>query len=400
MLFPIIDDPLFTDRDEEVNLLKTLVLSAFELEKNADAKERVLHLIGSPGVGKTTLLQKYNYYLRYEMQNVCPILVSFKDYENLSVDEFRKKTLVSFNVQITSHLGIHLLDENDITENTVKHNVEMLQKDKAVVVLIDEINVLRDELVHTLEDYVLALWLYLPRLIIVLAGRNLVTGWKDFNLRPYKGNNVVELLSFDRDNTKKQIEKLNPHAVHLAPVIYEITLGLPGNNKKILDNAIGNPLQIVENDAVRVCNQELYDAVDVVGRNLSDKKNLATELLPALEALCVLQDFDKEYEMPVLLAAHKTLEGIWNVKRCATLLSILTSIQIGPGKLIDWDKNKNAFAIVEQNRRSLEQELKIRDKKMWEVLHDTAMKMYSKWAIEYNSDIFAKKTAYHKSMLE
>jgi hypothetical protein len=279
----------------------------------------------------------------------------------------------------------------------LKRELVILQRRKTVVFLMDEVNILSSEQIEALEDYFLFPFINLPNTVLILTGRHAISGWKDFSLRPTANTNVIELFGFDFYDTQKQIEMLNPHANNLAPKVFEISGGSPGNNKTILNQAGGNPLQINELDALRACNQELYDAIKVVDHGLH--QDIAVELLPALEALCVLQDFYKEYEMPMMLAAHTGLHGVWDVRRSATLLSILSGIQVGPGRLVDWDKGKSAYAIEEQIRLNLEQELKIRDKDLWKTLHCTAMKMYSTWAKDYDSDIFGAKSEHHRTQL-
>jgi hypothetical protein len=392
----------FIDREEDLEFLKDLVFAVVKPGANVYANTRVVHLIGLSDIGKTRLLQRYEYCLRNELPSSCPVFVSFEEFANLQVDIFKERILVSFDLQVANYLGIHPMDENGLRAEDVLHNIESLQRDKAVVFLIDEVNTLmRDgDLVKALEEF-LESCLYLPKTIFILAGRSLVTGWRNFDLRPTEDINIRELGPFNYENTELQVINEKPAAKPLVKKIFDISGGSPGNNKSILDQISDDSPQIDELDAIRACNREFYVAVGEVSNGLPE--DLVVELLPALEALCVLQDFDKQYEVPVLFAAHNDLNGEWDVKRSAALFSVLANIQIGPGKLIDWDSGKSAYAIEEQTRANLERELELRDKDLWKMLHCAAMNMYARWAKdfeEYDSEVFRIKAEYHRTRLE
>jgi hypothetical protein len=264
--------------------------------------------------------------------------------------------------------------------------------------MLDEVDMLTLEQVEALEDYFLARCLNLPNTMVILSGRHVVGRWKTFALRPVQEVNVLELPGFDLENTQKQIEAINPRAISLAPTIYGISGGSPGNTREILNHIADDPPRIMETDALHACNRELYDALALVSQGLPEKN--ARELLPALQALCVLQEFDREYEMPVILAAHNGLDGDWDVVRSAALLDNLSKIQVGPGELVYWDKVRNAYVMEEQVRFNLEQLLKLENVELWKTLHRTAMKMYAQWVNEYPEMVIAEEHSnYHKSIL-
>jgi hypothetical protein len=385
----------FVDRESELEILLQKVSFSANPKRS---EERVLHLIGKSDIGKSFLLCKYHDHL-VSIGDVESFFISFEPFFGLPRDQFVARILDLLYNRIVGVAPVNNIRNNvKHLADDLKRELDILQRRKPVVFLMDEVNILSSDQIEDLEDYFLSHCISLPNTVLILTGRHSASGWKDFPLRPTHNKNVIELLRFDLDYTQEQIEILNPNALDLAPKIFEISGGSPGNNKKILDQARGNPLQINDLSALRACNQELYDEVAVVGQTLPQE--IATELLPALEALCVLQDFDKEYEMPVLLAAHPDLNGIWDVKRSASLFNILSGIQVGRGRLVDWDKGKGAYAIEEQIRLNLEKELMIRDKDLWKTLHCTAMKMYAQWVNDYpDTDIFAGKSEDHKTQL-
>lgn len=382
------------DREWEMTRLNQLVSFSVNQEIKLTGSQRIIHIIGKSEVGKTFLL--CNYDKDISLRNIRSAYLSFEKFSNQSGDEFFKNVLnslaTSLGFQTDNFLG---KEKNEISFFFI-HELEIMQRNNIVVFLMDEVSMLLDDQVYSLEDYLLTPALNLPNIIMILAGRHLVTGWKNFDLRADEAN-VVELSNFDFEYSQKQIQSINSHANTLVTEIHEISGGSPGNNRKIVEQ-LGDQPHFNGVDAIRVCNQEFYEALASVSEGQPD--SVAIELLFSLEALCVLQDFDKEYEMPLMLAAHPTLYGDWTVQRCSSLLNILSEVQVGPGKLVAWSKEKNALAIEEQTRFNLEKELNIRDMDLWKNLHCTAMKMYAGWAVQYGADsIFADKAEYHKVQL-
>ncbi len=401
-MIPFFDPELFVDREEEISRLLQLVSFSVEEELKPPDYQRVMHLVGKSGVGKSSLLNKFGYELS-QRETVFHLYITFEIYRGFSQDKFALKTLQYIDEVISTELKVK--PQLEETSNIVGYSewifrgIEQIERKKIFVLILDEVNMLSDDQITLLEDYLLSRVLLLPNAVVVLAGRYLTLGWKDFALRPYRGgvSNVIDLSGFDYENTRKQIQAINPYINALVAEIHEISGGSPGNNRKIVDQ-LGDSPQLNKLQAIHTCNQEFYKALASISAVLQE--TIASEMLPALEALCVLQDFDKENEMPVMLSAHSALNGVWTVQRSSELLYTLSKIQIGPGKLIDWDKEKSALAIEEQTRFNLEKELKIRSIDLWKTLHCVAMKMYSGWANEYGMDsIFADKAEYHKTQL-
>lgn len=395
----------FVDRKEELSQLikKISYLSDKNNEEMPSDYERVVHLVGKSGVGKSFLLFKYQDYI---LKNgiAHPLFLSLKPFLIPSGEEFIVRVLDFLYSNIAFVLGKQPIKKfqgsvNDLS-SALHYELDILQRKDKVVFLIDDVNILSNDQIQVLEDYFLAHSLLLPRTVLILSGRHLVTGWKDFALRPYIGGdkeNVIELSGFGFEYTQKQIQAINPNIDDLVATIHEISGGSPGNNRRIVEQ-IGDFRQFNELEAIRICNQGFYEAIAEAALGLPE--STANDLLLTLESLCVLQDFDKEYEMPVMLSTHPALNGTWTVQRCADLLNILSKVQVGPGRLVDWDMQKSALTLEEQTRFNLEKELKIRDINLWKKLHCTAMKMYSEWADQYGMDsIFADKSEYHKVQL-
>ncbi len=396
MVLPYLHE-LFVDRDDILDFLLDLI---DKINNNTvQPNKRVVHIFGHSKKGKTWLLKEFKQRVISQKNKSIPILISFEGFvfsnNNDTTDSFSRDVLT----RIANEVGFPAITEDlplQSFSQDLSRYIEKVKKEEVIVFIFDEVSLLTDDFVYMLEDHVLAPMLYLQNSMFIIAGRKKVSGFKDFNLRPDRdGDNIIELPGFLFEHTHDQIQKRNPSAVHLDEKIFEFTEGSPGKVDIILNQAVGGyPLELYELKAAQVCNGDLIETIRIVSEKLP--RALALELMPALEALCILQDFDKEYEAPVLFAAHKNLNGNWDVKRSTTLFSILTNIQIGPGKLIDWDLQRSAHVIEGQTRTNLEQELKLRDKELWETLHCAAMKMYQAWATDYASSIFEVKAEYHK----
>lgn len=393
---------VFIDREEEMARLQQLVHFSVDQEVKPLPHQRVMHIVGKSQVGKSFLLNKFGYELS-QRKTFFPLYITFVEYIGFVGDKFTLKVLQFIDeiISIASKVKPQINDSSTISaySDWVLRGIDQVEREKTFVLLLDEVSMLDYDQIQILEDYLLAPALNLPNVFVVLAGRHLITGWKDFALRPYIGyvSNVINLSGFDFEHTRKQVHAIKPHIDNLIPEIHEITGGSPGNNKKIVEQ-LGDPPRFHELNAIHACNQEFYEALTAASDGLPE--GIASELLPALEALCVLQDFDKEYEMPIILSVHPGLNGTWTVRRCVDLFKILSKVQVGPGKLVDFDTDKSALAMEEQTRFNLEKELMIRDKALWKRLHCTALKMYSNWAEQYGIDsIFAQKTEDHKRKL-
>lgn len=404
------------DRIEECKYLINL-LSDIQ-KKEFPPIRRVLHVCGKSRRGKSWLLNLYKDILTPDHHHLLPqkyldlipkenklyslpVYLALDKLINLDGASITKEVENEFSRnmlrQIAVAVGMSSLDEKWSPNIWTEHLVAKMQgmdNNTITVFLFDEVSWLPNELVSKLEDHVLAPLLYINNVVFVITGRQKITGWKEFPLRPEQGSdNVIELPSFNLETTREQIENRRPEASPLHAQVFGLSGGSPGNNDDILNVAKGLPLAIDELEAIKICNDDVWIAV----RNkFKDKEELGVH---ALEALCVLHDFDKEYEVPILFSSHPELAGDWDTRSANLLLVDLMDINIGPGRLMDWDRVKSAYAIEEQIRVNLEKELKIRGKDLWKTLHCAAMKMYSGWAKDYYSDIFAAKSDYHKTRL-
>jgi hypothetical protein len=403
---------LFVDREEEIRAILDIV-ALLLAGKVLDSQQRVIHLVGPANMGKSWLLQECNYRLDKDPK-IVSLYMNLENFAKPSkAEDFIKGVLRYVDSEASSSLKINspFIKNADGSIDTYAYAewvigiIEQVQAEKVMVLFLDEINLLSGErlnLLQSLEDYFLATILNMPNLVCVFAGRYLATGWKAFDLRPQKGTlqrgqgKIMNLPLFDLERTVQQLQKRNPNSEHLAEKILELSNGSPGNNDILLGQATGNPLEIKDDlIAIHACNQELVEMIE----NLQLPKGPAGDLWSALEALSVVQDFDRDEEMPVLLDAHRKLQGKLDRRQLDLLFDTLRDLNIGPGRLIGINLQNGTYVIDELIRTTLERELILRDKKLWQVLQCAAMKMYQRWADEYMSIIFAEKADYHRTRL-
>ena len=394
----------FVDRDDDFLKLTNLTASL----PLPTRSQRIVLLVGNSNIGKTSLLCKFFNHL-VDLGIFWPVFISLKDFKDYSGNRFAIEILSKLYHSISIAYGLpqdQTLDANTPADFNLKVVDELLSKtpgDQPVILLFDEVSMLSTAQLKLFEDYFLKTCINLPKVLVVLAGRYQVTTWKNFDLRPRQSliNNddstVRELKGFEPNNSEKQISSLEEKAIVFTSKIHSVSGGSPGYNRRIVEQLIRNNFQFDELAALQACNEELYAAVQAAGNDLPPEQ--ARELLPALEALCVLLDFDKDYEAPLLLAAHEGLQGEWTAKRSSELLQNLSRIHVGAGKLVDWN-GQDAYVVEEEARRTFEMELKLRNRALWTKLHTTAKEMYDEWVRKFPpGEVFVGKSNYHSGRL-
>jgi hypothetical protein len=256
---------------------------------------------------------------------------------------------------------------------------------KITVLLLDEINILRQKELQDIEEYLLeSLILDNERAILITAGR-VYPRFISYSLQSI--NNIFALSVFDEKTTGEQLELLRPGAASLAGKILELGDGVPINNAKLASQAIGDPPNIP-------------NELQAVQTLLADLKSEIEERFhPVIEAICILQVFYPEDAVP-LMKYHPALGEEWDEAKIKAVFPELKEIQIGPGGLIQWDKEKKSWAMDEPTRALFERELRMRAPQLWSELHYVAYKMYEGWGVDYNSQAYKDKAIYHQRCLQ
>lgn len=382
----------FINREFETNLV-TNRASELVNGKPYSPKERVFHFIGPSGIGKSSLLQKI-YSLLTEKQYVVPILVRLDTLKDAK-QEFAVELLKTVYFAFCKYADVAT---NPILKEPLTSSWEYasmitraisLRKGIITVLSLDGVNILSQKEIREIEDYLLVKFLHANDYsILVTAGRPHPAMFNDFALRPNL-HNIFPLPVFDEKKTSEQIRSLKPGSEVLANKIWKLGSGVPGNTVKLVDR--------VSDDNFNTLNEKL--AIQSLLDNIKRENHIEERYYPILEAISILQGFFPEDVIP-LFQSHPKLVSSWDEGKIKEVFLNLNKFQIGPGALIDWDRNKKYWVMDESTRNLFEKELQLREPELWKKLHCTAMSVYKKWSQAYASDMYKEKSNYHLQCLQ
>ena len=262
-------------------------------------------------------------------------------------------------------------------------------KNQIPVLLLDEINIPPLKDIREIEEQLLVKFLHdNHRAILITAGRSQPVAFNDFALRP-QSSNIFRLPVFDEEKTGKQMESVKPGSGELADKMVKLGSGVPGNTVKLMEHVSGDPPDI-PNEM-----QAVQSLLDYIKKN----NKIDGRFYPMLEALCILQGFFPEDVVP-LFQCHPQLGTGWDERKVKDIFLELKQIQVGPGGLVDWDREKKQWVMDESSRDLFEKELQMRDPNLWKKLHCTVLKMYQAWGQKYNSGLYRNKSNYHQERLQ
>lgn len=381
----------FINRNFEIDLIVKRV-SDLAKGKPFDPKERVFHFVGPSGIGKSYLLEKYCHELNNQRLKCVPMLVrldALKSGERGFTLELLSATYETFcayksikpekyNGQTTSQFARQV--QQTITNNG---------KDHVTVLLLDEINVPPQKDMLAIEEHLLANFIHDNGLaVLITAGRSQPAKFNDFALRP-SPSNTFPLSVFDEKKTSKQMESLKRGSGKLARKIVKLGSGVPGNTVKLIKHVSGNPLDIPNEGR----------AIQSLVNGIKKKNKIEKQYHPMLEAISILKGFFPEDVVP-LFQKHPQLGVGWDETKVKDVFLELSQIQVGPGGLVDWEREKKYWVMDETTRVLIEKELQVRRQELWKRLHCTAMEIYKKWGQKYKSDLYQNKSKYHKKRLQ
>jgi hypothetical protein len=265
-----------------------------------------------------------------------------------------------------------------------------LREDILLVLLLDEVDIPSQKYREEIEELLLVkLLTEYDHAILITAGRSQPSMFNDFALRP-NTSNTHHLPVFDEEKTGEQMEVLKPGSKELAGKVLKLGKGVPGNTAKLVGHIAGHPWDIPdEAQAVRA----LLD-------DIKKENKISEQYIPMLEVLSILQGFFPEDVAP-LFQRHPQLGAGWDERRVKEEFLKLKEIKIGPGGVVDWDREKKHWAMDERTRDLFERELQMRNPpELWRRLHCTAREMYRDWGRHHNSDLYRSKSNYHKQRLQ
>ena len=351
--------------------------------------ERVIHVVGPSGIGKSYLFKKC--YKTFDIDPKCvPILIQLetigvkdKEFIDTFLDAVHEKFCVYKSISVEKQSG-------KTREQFVSHLHRVINvrgKDEIIILFLDEINVPERKELQDIEEKLLVKLLHEnERFVLITAGRSSPSMLIDFALRPSPANTFL-LSAFDKKTTGEQLEKLRPGSESLAGKVLELGSGFPGNNTKLAGHIVGEPPNIL--NELQAVQSLLADVTE----------EIEGPLRPILETICVLQAFIPEDVAP-LIKSHPALGEQWTEARIKEVFPELKQVQIGPGGLINWDREKRSWIMDEPTRSLFERELKMRDPDLWVKLHCVAYQMYKNWGKDFSSQLFKDKAVYHQQCLQ
>jgi hypothetical protein len=386
------DPEKFINRDEEISRVLRRV-SDLVSGKPLAPKERVFHFVGPSGIGKSCLLEKIRLDLEHKHPECVPLLIKLD-----GLKEGNRGLSVELLVKVYEGFCTYTnIATNPVLKEPLKSTREYasmiaraisLREDLVPVLLLDEINIPSQTEIQEVEEYLLAKFINAnPMGFLITAGRSHPMFF-DFALRS-EPRNTYHLPVFDEEKTGEQMQSLKPGSKGLAKKLYKLGNGVPGNTVKLVKHIVGDPPGIPETQAIR----SLLDDM---------KKTNAIEepYISMLEALSILQGFFPEDAAP-LFQVHPQLGAGWDERRVKGELMKLKEIQVGPGGVVDWDREKKYWVMDERTRDLFERELQMRNPpELWRKLHCTALKMYREWGEKYDSDVYRGKSVHHQSCLQ
>ncbi|MFZ5857195.1 MAG: hypothetical protein ACOYZ6_10210 [Chloroflexota bacterium] len=377
----------FINREKEIALVVNRV-SDLAKGKPFDPKERVFHFVGPSGIGKSCLLKK----LTVEQTAYIPILVQLDALKG-GKRGFALELLVAIYEKICAPKSIkpEKYIEQTLSQfaKYVQRTITVNGKDHVTVLLLDEVNIPPKKDMQAIEEHLLVKFIHDNKLaVLVTAGRSQPAMLTDFALRP-NPSNIFPLPVFDEEKTRRYMESLKPGSGKLAGKVVKLGSGVPGNTVKLAEHINGDPLDI-SNEALAI--QSLLD-------DIKKTNNIEAQFHPMLEAISILQGFFPEDVAP-LFQSHPQLGSGWDEGKVKEEFLRLKDIKVGPGGLVDWDRDKKYWAMDESTRDLFEKEFQMRDPKLWKKLHCTAMEIYREWGQKYNSDTYRNKSNYHQQRLQ
>ncbi len=428
----------FLDRKEEIARFEKL------LDQVADGTaglRRVLVFEGERGVGKSWLLQHFHT-LAQGRSRVLPFLIRFEPQYNLDaleshvvgsdassscsvrckMNEFvQAPDQMSTNSQaavrqILEQIVRYLYSKNVIASDLSSglpldaysyKLVRMLEdglaaKELTFVLLIDSVYEADWGLVRGLEDYLCAPFIGLRRVAAVISGRGQPYPWINSLLRvepvpgalqrwaePNANDGEHAILRAERRRWLIQLIRAQVTQNRFwapqnegANAEFELSIEQEKRLQKIWQIAQGQPLLTIQlagdtqgdgtkDDAIldRFAEKDLF-------KFLSDERR--EQLRPYLEALSVL-DYFRETEAERMIQKYLELKG--QPVDDVSGRKILGELQ--RTYLIRWDRQENKYFVDDTVRIVLSEWLRLHNQPIWRNLHETALQLYEKWALDY-----------------
>lgn len=357
----------FVDREDELGQLDRILESG---------EKRAVVFRGERGVGKSWLPAHWEWRLRKRTD--LQVL-------RLDLKEYTGKEPGWATADIIRRIGERIgVDGKPLGADLAEMSRTLLQHirktDKRLILILDHVYESDWTLLALLEEYLLAPLIAEPRLFVVLMGRGRWYPWRTPDLTLRAGRVVIEPL--DEKATREQLEKQAPQSLQQFEKIHRLTGG----------NPLANYLLATEPRPAQVSEAVIESLLETV------PEEYRQTVRQYLEALCVLRAFDED-RIPEMMAVYTENPSYreWTYAQARQVRDELIR-----WALAQWDAEKKAYVIDRIVRQLMELHLKQNRREKWVALHQTAIRLYERWAGEYpaTASRWEEEKQYHQNCLK
>jgi hypothetical protein len=405
--FPIYTPILFVDRKIEIDRVLKKAKALANETSSPRPSDRVIHFPGFAGFGKTWLLHHLRYLMTEDRDNKIPQAIVLhirlrQDWMSKHPDKQPYSRVTSALLkdllrQVYGAQGIKtdLIDSQaarpDELGSWLQNAIHDVKGQQTVVVLVDDLDEVPPDWLRVLEDRLFAPLILEPRVLLVMAGRNLNYNWTTLALKPPSDEQSIRLRPLSEEDTQEQLGRLaqlDPqfqHAPDFADQIHTLTSGVPEGNA-LIASQIGQPPKMP--DEVKTLKQYNTRLLE---------QTVPKELQWCFYALCISRGFNTEWLEQLLPVAAP--EGrTWDYPAYQGLIRKLTATRLVRAYKKDGEYR---YWLDEYLRYRLELELQKRDPNLWQQLHCILMHMYRAWAKNPDYALRWKEEAdYHAGCLK
>ncbi len=261
-----------------------------------------------------------------------------------------------------------------------------------VSLILDSVFETNHTLIDTLEQYLLAPLLSLPRALIIMTGRGRPYLWKSPYLRLEGREEQLEPFANDND-VKEQIKHIlkSNHWPAESEIIQaiidqisEIINKPPPLTARLLTEALiqkANPEQIADSS---IDGAMIAQVSDQLLKGIIDDDNVRHQL----ETISILNEGFRENEMAILLT-DSDKHASPDLAQARRLVD-----QLLASGLLRWQDKR--YVIDEAARAVLEAKLRLNQRERWRTLHQRAAEQYQAWHDKFNHPYYFERAEYHR----
>jgi hypothetical protein len=369
----------FVGREEEIELVLS---KAKALKKGETLETRTVVFTGERGIGKSWLLA----HLCHELEQLGGIAVFFLnlaeygDFNSNSADYANPETSPALMMKVWKDMlglpeAVGVTTAAEVVRDELMKEVELAREGQPLALLLDTVYESNENMLATLEDYLLASLAIDARALVVMAGRGHAYPWTIPEFKIFA--DFRSLLPFQEVGvTVEQLKQQGKAAVPRGEEIHSYSGG----------NPLVNYLLATSEDVASGLNGAIEE---ILGYLSDDRRRTVREYL---EALCVLRAFD-DARIPVMLSTYYGGEDRrWSFEDARQVREEL--VERG---YADWEIELGGFVLDETISKLLRDYLQIAQRALWKNLQKSACQLYNKWKESYpgSQERWQKEIDYH-----